>query len=902
METLQSEEKTESESLSEQKSEPESDTVQEQESKLTTEQETESETTTLQESETEITALQESEPEMTDEKTDLSDCEILLSQKNFYYNGSYQTPEITVLHDGTKLQADTDYVVSYSDNKKAGTASVTITAAKDSETFTGSQTVTFDILALETPLITQTTILKNGIRLQWEAVEGAQLYRVYRKTGGSKWQLLGAVTDTSFCDLDVVSGTEYCYTIRCANAANTILTSSYDKNGTSVTFAGTPAVLKLDLKANGIKVTWEAVDGYSSYRLYRKNISDASAEWERVANVQGTTYLDTAVASGNIYCYAVKCLNSEKKIFTSGYKSSQKILYCAAPQNSTLAIKSTGVKLSWDAVTGAESYRVYRKAEGEAKWTIIAHTSKTNFTDTNVTAGVKYTYTVRCENASGSKCTSYYQSTPSITYVINAEMKSAVNTLSGVKLSWKKAAGAASYKVFRKAEGEEDWTKLGAVKTTSFTDTTAKSGVNYVYAIQTISADSRSYLGDKTTGFAAVFYAAPTVTVNLYSAGLKVSWDAVENAVAYRVYRRTSSQGKWLVVGETSKNYFKDTTANTSKLNIYTVRCIDASGNTVSSYYQNCAVYVPSSYTGFVLAGENWTYYVDGIAEDVTNVIKGTVNKQTAWWYVQNGIVDLTKDGSFTYGIRQYFIEQGVAISCNYYFIEDEISLPSAGYDLTTNNIGLKVMKVNQMLLGSSSGYYTTATANAVYSFQASHGLAATGVVDLTTWLALGYSEYDWYYLGAYVTPMKVDGMSSREERISAMLQTASEYAAAGTSYNDGCSGTPGTYVDCSGLIFQCLYSAGINPDVNIINHAELLYEYSSRWLSEDNKLGLSVSTDSLQPGDLLFYASNGKTTVIHTAIYAGNGMIYDSYPGYGVTYRSVNISGLYITKATRVF
>lgn len=138
--------------------------------------------------------------------------------------------------------------------------------------------------------------------------------------------------------------------------------------------------------------------------------------------------------------------------------------------------------------------------------------------------------------------------------------------------------------------------------------------------------------------------------------------------------------------------------------------------------------------------------------------------------------------------------------------------------------------------------------------------------------------------------------------RINAMLQTAGEYASAGTKYKVGCSGTPGTYVDCSGLIYQCLYAAGINPASNIVDHALAIYEYTSANLAADNRLGIEVASYDLQPGDLVFYAKNGKSSVCHIAIYAGNGCIYDSWPGIGVSYRSLNISGYHTVKIRRAF
>lgn len=237
-----------------------------------------------------------------------------------------------------------------------------------------------------------------------------------------------------------------------------------------------------------------------------------------------------------------------------------------------------------------------------------------------------------------------------------------------------------------------------------------------------------------------------------------------------------------------------------------------------------------------------------------------------------------------------------------YYPLLDSISLPSGGYDLSTKNIGIKVIYVNRALLGTTSASYTSSTANAVKRFQRSAGLPATGVVDLSTWLAMGYDEYGWYNLGTYVTPKTVDASNTRQDHINTMINVAWDYAYYGTEYRIGASGPPGSYADCSGLIYQCLYAVGIYPDTNIVDHALAEYEYTSRWLAADPKLGPDVPTNALEPGDLVFYAVNGRSTVVHVALYAGDGMIYDAWPNIGTTYRSINIPGYYVIKAKRVF
>ena len=282
------------------------------------------------------------------------------------------------------------------------------------------------------------------------------------------------------------------------------------------------------------------------------------------------------------------------------------------------------------------------------------------------------------------------------------------------------------------------------------------------------------------------------------------------------------------------------------------------------------------------------------------------------WYFTETDAgtaLDFKTDGTQYLGIRTFNISKGnVTETSGYYNIETEIDLPSGGYNLSGGSnysIGLKVMYVNSYL--ANAGYlswdyynynrYDGNTVWAVQQFQSDHGLSPDGVVGIQTWRAMGYSDYDWYNLGAYVTDLKVYAYgSSRDTYVNAMLSTAQEYAWAGTGFADGASGTPGTYVDCSGLIYQCLYSAGINPDTNIIDHARVVYEYTSNYLGNDWQMGVAVG--SAQPGDLVFYGGN---SINHVAIYAGNGMIYDSWPGQGVTLRSI-YSGGNILKIVRVF
>ena len=78
---------------------------------------------------------------------------------------------------------------------------------------------------------------------------------------------------------------------------------------------------------------------------------------------------------------------------------------------------------------------------------------------------------------------------------------------------------------------------------------------------------------------------------------------------------------------------------------------------------------------------------------------------------------------------------------------------------------------------------------------------------------------------------------------------------------------------DCSGLVKYVLAKNGISV---------------SRTSASQAKQGVTVSKNNLQPGDLLFFAKNGR--VHHVGIYVGNGqMIHAPHTGAKIRYDSIN-------------
>ncbi len=158
---------------------------------------------------------------------------------------------------------------------------------------------------------------------------------------------------------------------------------------------------------------------------------------------------------------------------------------------------TTGVKITWSKVSGAESYVVYRKS-GSGSYKAIKTVTGTSYTDTTAKSGTKYTYTVKAKNIAGLG--SYNKTGLTILYLKMPTLKSVSSGKSGVTFKWNKVTGADGYYVYRKT-GSGDWEKIATVKggsTVSYLNKSAKKGKTYSYTVRAYSGKYTS--ARNTTG------------------------------------------------------------------------------------------------------------------------------------------------------------------------------------------------------------------------------------------------------------------------------------------------------------------------------------------------------------------------------------------------------------------
>ena len=261
---------------------------------------------------------------------------------------------------------------------------------------------------------------------------------------------------------------------------------------------------------------------------------------------------------------------------------------------------ANSITLSWDVTSDVQKYRVYRYDNASGAYKYIKSVTGTSYTDANLTAGQAYQYKVRGQWTYGG--TNYYSGYSSaLTAVTLPEQVKNVTAKAGkdnVALQWDAVSGADGYRIFQYDEGTQQYVKLADVKsdTTGYTVENLVPNTEYRYKICAYKqVNAVNYWGEYSTEVVTKTQAKTLDKVQgltvetVSSTSLELSWDPVEGADGYRIYRLNTATGKYqkikTVKGEDKVLYKNDALLSATKYT-YKVRAYaTADGTTIYGAY-----------------------------------------------------------------------------------------------------------------------------------------------------------------------------------------------------------------------------------------------------------------------------------------------------------------------------
>lgn len=148
-------------------------------------------------------------------------------------------------------------------------------------------------------------------------------------------------------------------------------------------------------------ISWSAAAGAVTYTLQWK-VTGATG-WNTVSGINGTSHALSGLAAGTSYttrvlsvCSSVSSANTPSISFTT-----TAVATCAVPTNPAAgSITSSSAVITWNAVSGAVTYRLQWKLASASTWTTVNNIPGTTHTLSGLAANTAYNFRVRTNCAS----------------------------------------------------------------------------------------------------------------------------------------------------------------------------------------------------------------------------------------------------------------------------------------------------------------------------------------------------------------------------------------------------------------------------------------------------------------------------------------------------------------------
>ena len=232
-----------------------------------------------------------------------------------------------------------------------------------------------------------------------------------------------------------------------------------------------------------------------------------------------------------------------------------------APTGLSVTAGIDTLSITWNAVSGATSYKIYATTDcsGPAK------TSATNSLSYGTKGNTAYQFTVKASDKTGLGACSSATAALSSTQLAAPTGLSVTRAVNAFTITWNAVSNASTYQLF--LTGGNCAEKGKSTATTSYT-MTGKLASEYNFAVRAVTAKKNLGVCSSGTGARYVLPAAPTlssVTIGRDGTTRTVKWSKVAGAT-YTVYRSTtaSNSGFQSIASGLSANSYMETSPRCS--------------------------------------------------------------------------------------------------------------------------------------------------------------------------------------------------------------------------------------------------------------------------------------------------------------------------------------------------
>ncbi len=236
----------------------------------------------------------------------------------------------------------------------------------------------------------------DSIRIGWDAIEGVDGYRVYRRDdnkAGSDYALF-SIAKTAGMDIrNLGTGSKYSFKVTPYIKDKGAVTEG---KGTEVTFGTAPTDVEnfrmTDETKSTISLSWDQndrADGYLLERCYKGKWSDY-----QTFDQSTTEFTDTDLEAGRAYYYRICAFREDSTGKMPGAKSSiRTVAGLLGPKDDDSASKLGRVSLDFEKSKYADGYQIYYSTDKE-NWEHLGDTESTHYSTSRLEDGKTYYFRI----------------------------------------------------------------------------------------------------------------------------------------------------------------------------------------------------------------------------------------------------------------------------------------------------------------------------------------------------------------------------------------------------------------------------------------------------------------------------------------------------------------------------
>lgn len=507
-----------------------------------------------------------------------------LKSSNFEYTGKEIRPEpevdfrLTYQDEETNqykyLEYNKDYTCIYeSDTKSIGEKTIKFKTIGEFKDYTVKSNYKYYITPKKIKNIQIDEITNTTAKISWQRQEDdkGEEYSIQTR-GGDPYTVSifkYKIANLNYKATNLKPGTKY--TIGVATSASqkisnytNQLTSAY----TEVSFTTLPNRASdfkvIDIDETKSKISWNG-DSNCKFDVYL-SMTGEDADYKLISTTTDKYIeIEKDKLKNNYKIKVIAYILDEENRIDAPEGIYTKNITPIAPTELKIKLEKTGLKISWNPISGVKGYKIYKSKSKDSGYTLLRTLSANSFLDTKLSNGAIYYYKVIAYNTlTGTEYCSKYSNIVSMLNIKTPTSLSITSKDTSAKISWTKVSGATGYRIYRATSINGKYKSIKAIKGSSkvsYTDTKLKKYRKYYYKV-------RAYYTYKGKNYYSIYSQIKTkeslakVNVSGISYNKKgyntLKWKKVNKAKGYRIYRATAKNGKYTRIKTTSKLYYND--------------------------------------------------------------------------------------------------------------------------------------------------------------------------------------------------------------------------------------------------------------------------------------------------------------------------------------------------------